>query len=878
VTFRSNIDGGTAQSAEVRYAEVRLTDGWTLSPAEGGDLPDSVRAAFAAGPLPATVPGCVHTDLLAAGLIPDPYLDDNEARLSWIGHTDWIYETGFDWLGSPGSPGSRVDLAFAGLDTVASVTLNGAEVGRTQNMHRGHRFDVGGLLRERDNLLRVRFGSAYRYAERLRERMGERPNAYPEPFNFIRKMACNFGWDWGPTLVTAGIWRPVWLHEWSTARLAGVRPLVTVEGSTGRVALHVGLERVADAPLTVTASCGDVHERVDLAAGQREAVVTLTVPDVARWWPRGYGEQPRYPVRVALTDPGDAARELDSWERSVGFRSVRLDTAPDEAGTPFTVVVNDVPVFVRGVNWIPDDAFPSRITRQRLAERLAQACDASVNFLRVWGGGIYESEDFYDLADELGLLVEQDFLFACAAYPEDEPLRSEIEAEARDNVVRLAHHPSLVMWFGNNENIWGWHDWNWQEALAGREWGAGYYHDLLPRVLAELDPTRPYWPGSPYSGRPDLHPNDPAHGSMHIWDVWNTHDYTRYRDYRPRFVAEFGYQAPPAYATLRRALSDDPLAPDSPGMSHHQKAEDGDGKLRRGLRAHLPEPRDFDDWHYLTQVNQARAIAVGVEHFRSLSPHCMGAVVWQLNDCWPVTSWAAIDGDGRRKPLWYALRRIFADRLLTVQPTEDGLCLVAVNDGGGPWTTQVDVARLGLGGEPRAKTEVALAVPPRSAVRVPLPPDVATADDPYAELVLARVAGDAAGPDGDPDGDPEGDPDGGRAWWFFAADRDVAFRPAEYDATVERGAGDAGADELRVTVTAKTLLRDVVLYPDRLSPAAATDRALVTLLPGESATFVVTGAAGIDPDALTTRPVLRCVNDVPRPGASPEPRPDPGHD
>jgi beta-mannosidase len=829
-------------------ADVRLTDGWTFLP-DGTEVPAGVLAAFAAGPLPATVPGCAHTDLLAAGLIPDPYLDDNETRLGWIGRTDWVYETAFDWSGNSGA---RTDLVFAGLDTVASITLNGVEVGRTRNMHRGHRFDVGALLRERDNRLRVRFGSVYRYADEVRELVGDRPNAYPEPFNLIRKMACNFGWDWGPTLVTAGIWRPVWLHEWTSARLATVRPLVTVAGDTGTVELHVELERADPdgGPLTLTAVVGDASATVEVAAGRREAVVTVTVPEVARWWPRGYGEQARYDARLVLTGGPSTdhdAPELDAWERRIGFRDVKLDTTPDDAGTPFTLVVNDVPVFVRGVNWIPDDTFPSRITRQRLAERFAQACDANVNFLRVWGGGIYESEDFYDLADELGLLVEQDFLFACAAYPEEEPLRSEVEAEARDNVVRLASHPSLIMWIGNNENIWGFHDWGWQDRLDGRTWGEGYYLDLLPRLVAELDPTRPYWPGSPYSGRPDLHPNDPAHGSMHIWDVWNRDDYIRYRAYRPRFVAEFGYQAPPAYATLRRALSDEPLAPDSPGMSHHQKADDGDGKLRRGLVAHLPEPRDFDDWHYLTQVNQARAIALGVEHFRSLRPHCMGAIVWQLNDCWPVTSWAAVDGDGRRKPLWYALRRIFADRLLTVQPDGDELCLVAVNDGGDPWTAHVDVARLGLGGEPRAKTALDVTVPARAAVRVPLPADVATADDPYAELVVARVPG---GPDG---ASPE------TAWWFFAEDRDLAVPAAGYDATVEPG---AGADEWRVTVTARTLLRDVVLYPDRLSPAAAVDRALVTLLPGESATFVVTGVAGVDPAALTTRPVLRCVNDV----------------
>ena len=239
----------------------------------------------------------------------------------------------------------------------------------------------------------------------------------------------------------------------------------------------------------------------------------------------------------------DLGATLDTWQRRVGFRSVRLDTAPDEHGTAFTLVVNDVPVFVRGVNWIPDDAFVTRVTRDRLATRLDQACAANVNLLRVWGGGRYESEDFYDLADERGLLVQQDFLFACAAYPEEEPIASEVAAEAAEQVTRLASHPSLVLWTGNNENIWGFHDWGWQEKLAGRTWGAGYYFEVLPKIVARLDPTRPYWPGSPWSPG-ERHPNDPAHGSTHIWDVWNTEDYLRYREYTPRFVAEFGYQGP----------------------------------------------------------------------------------------------------------------------------------------------------------------------------------------------------------------------------------------------------------------------------------------------------------------------------------------------
>jgi beta-mannosidase len=792
-------------------------------------------------PVPATVPGCVHTDLLAAGLIPDPYLDDNETRLGWIGRTDWRYETTFQW----DSTTRHVDLVCAGLDTVARVEVNGHEVGRTANMHRGYRFPIDSVLRPGENRLAVRFDSAYRYGETLREELGDRPSAYdPEPFPYLRKMACNFGWDWGPTLVTSGIWRSIGLHAWRTARLGQVRPEVTVDEAEGRVRLHVDVvreETAADVPVTLTASIGDLQGHVVLGPGQRSGTITLAVQDPALWWPRGYGDQPLYDLALRLH--ASDGTDLDTWSRAIGFRSVKLDTTPDRHGTPFTLVVNGVPVFARGVNWIPDDVFPSRVDRDRYATRLRQACEANVNLLRIWGGGRYESEEFYSLCDELGLLVAQDFLFACAAYPEESPLAEEVAAEARDNVVRLASHPSLVLWCGNNENIWGWHDWDWQPKLHGRTWGAGYYFDVLPRIVAELDPTRPYWPGSPYSGSRDRHPNEPEHGSMHIWDVWNERDYTHYRSYTPRFVAEFGWQGPPTYATLRRAISDDPLTPDSPGMRHHQKAINGDGKLQRGLDAHLPPPRDFDDWHWLTQLTQARAVSVGVEHFRALQPVCMGAVVWQLNDCWPVTSWAAIDGDGRRKPLWYALRRIFADRLLTIQPrsengAEAGLFLVAVNDSPHEWSVPATVTRLGLDGQPLAKTELPLTVAPRSAAAVPLPALLTIPEDERSELLLADAGSE-------------------RAWWYFAEDRDLAYPPAEYDAVVEPF--EQGA---RVTVTARTLLRELTLFPDRLDPSAEVDQALVTLLPGESTTFTITSSAALDPAALTDPPVLRCVNDL----------------
>ncbi|MFF6783646.1 glycoside hydrolase family 2 protein [Streptomyces sp. NPDC012510] len=786
-----------------------LTEGWILRHPDGGG-----------GSLPASVPGCVHTDLLAAGLIPDPFLGRNETEVAWVGRREWTYETELPGVGADGH--DQVDLVFDGLDTAAEIRLDGRLLGSVRNMHRSYRFDVTGT----SGRLSVRFASAYAEAEAVRERLGDRPNAYPEPFQFIRKMACSFGWDWGPTLVTAGIWRPVRLERWSTARIARVRPVVTVDGTTGQVELLVDVERAAvEAELRLEARVGGVSA-VTAVEGTGGAV-RLEVPEAALWWPRGYGEQPLYEVELTLHGEG---RALDRWRRRIGFRTVELDRSADGQGTGFTFVVNGERLFARGVNWIPDDVFPSRITRERYRERLRQAADARVDLVRVWGGGIYESEDFYDACDELGLLVWQDFPFACAAYPEEQPLRGEVEAEARENVVRLMPHPSLVLWNGNNENLWGFRDWGWEQRLAGESWGEGYYLGVLPRVVAELDPTRPYTAGSPWSGSWERHPNDPAHGTHHSWEVWNREDYAEYRANVPRFVAEFGWQAPPAYATLRRALGEDELAPDSPGMLHHQKADDGNGKLERGLAPHFALPEgDFDRWHYLTQINQARAVATGIEYWRSLWPVCAGTVVWQLNDCWPVTSWSAIDGDGREKPLYHELRRLYADRLLTLQRRDDGLALAAVNQAAEEWVPDgLRLRRMTVEGEVVAGVTVGVRAAARTVAEVRVPGEVEPVG--AKEFLVA-------------------DADGLRTLWFPAPDREVPYPRPEFQVEV-------GAES--VTVTARTLVRDLLLQADRLGAAARADTGLVTLLPGERVVIGVRGWEAV-PGVEDVRRALFCV-------------------
>jgi beta-mannosidase len=792
-----------------------LTDGWRLRPAQP-------LARFSDLEVVAEVPGCVHTDLLRAGLLPDPFVDNNEHEVAWVADTDWVYDTSFAMTAAMFDH-DRTSLLFEGLDTLATITLNGASVGVTGNMHRRYRFDVTDKLRDGDNQLVVAFRSATRHAEALRSLDAAWPSAsFGRPYNYVRKMACSWGWDWGPWLTTAGIWKPVSVHSWSTARIASVRPMPSIdEDDRGTVAIGIALERSTTAPVTVRASLVSPDDEVlgsieaPATATDEADSVTISAGTVHRWWPSGQGAQPLYTVVVELLDQD--GHVIDHASHRIGFRSVRLDTSADATGSAFTLVVNGVPIFAKGVNWIPDDVFPSRVTPARVRDRLEAARAANVDLVRVWGGGLYESDAFYDICDELGLLVWQDFCFACASYPE-ELLAAEVEAETRDNVERLMPHPSLALWNGNNENIWGWFDWGWQRTLDGRSWGAGFYFDLLPRVVSEIDPARPYWPGSPYSGSMSVAPNSDPHGCTHVWDVWNQLDYERYRDHAPRFVAEFGWQAPPTWQTLRESITDEPLTPTSSGMANHQKAQDGDAKLRRGLRAHVGEPDDFDQWWWATQLMQARAVTTGIEHFRSLRGTCMGTVWWQLNDCWPVTSWSVIDSSGQPKPAWFALRSAYRPQLLTVQPRGSSLIAAAINDSRDHWSIDGTIRRIGFDGTVHTLQVVDLQVAAGSIASVVIADEVARPEDASCELIVFDGAGE-------------------RAMWWFKADKETTLDHPQL--TLETVSSDETS--MSVVVHAQNLVRDLAIMPDRIAAGARCSDQLVTLLPGEHAAIDVIG-------------------------------------
>ncbi|PZQ89132.1 MAG: beta-mannosidase [Leifsonia xyli] len=811
-----------------------LHSGWTVR-ASGGPVPSALLGGLGAdAAVPAVVPGVVHQALLAAGLIPDPYLDDNESALAWIGLVDWEYRTRVVPTAAE-LTAERLELVFDGLDTVASVSLDGEVLAEVANQHRRYRLDVTGRLRPDGSELVVAFRSPVRYADAQSLVLGPRPRPYPMPYEAIRKAACNFGWDWGIATFTSGIWRAVRLEAWSTARLAEVRVAASAVGGGGVVTAEVSVARASDVELALELEVAGVVASAALAAGATTASLRVELDAVERWWPIGHGAQPLTDVVVRLRS-GEAT--LDTASRRVGFRTLRWHTDPDAAGRPFQLVVNDRPIWVKGVNWIPDDALFPRVDRARYERRLRQAASAGINLVRVWGGGIYEDDAFFELADELGLLTWQDFLFACAAYPEEEPIRSEVEAEARDNVARIAHHASLALLTGNNENLWGREDWGWETRLDGATWGAAYYYELLPAVVAELAPHVPYAPGSPFSSEPGRHPNDESDGSTHLWEQWNRQGWESYREHTPRFVAEFGWQGPPAWTTLTRALSDDPLTPESPGMLVHQKAMEGNQKLVDGLLPHYRVPREMETWHWAMQLNQANAVGAALDHFRSHAPHTSGAVIWQLNDCWPVTSWAAIDGDGREKPLFFALANAFAPRVVTVQPRGEALVAVLGNDTGEPWEGELVLARRGYDGESLASVAAQVAVAPWSTVTVTVPDAVAAAADAASELVVATL-----GPV--------------RGLWFFAEPRDSALPAPRFEVSTA-----SAGDEVLVTVTAETLLVDTTLLVDKLDAAASVDSGLVTLLPGEAHTFRVRGAGGAAASAFAEPRVLRTGNQL----------------
>ena len=605
------------------------------------------------------MPGCVHTDLLRHGLIPDPFWGNNEARLQWIGEREWEYRTEFA-VPAELRAEEVVELVADGLDTLATVKLNGREVARTENMFIGYRWDVKPLLRKGRNVLSITFASA---PEHIRtHRTAHQPREFNDPVGGctrLRKQQCQFGWDWGPRFITAGIWRDLRLEAWSHNRLESV--LVTqLHGADGGVSLFLVPELAREDELAFCSwSLALDGEPVVTGHGAQ-----VDVPAPRLWWPAGQGPQPLYTLTVDVTD-GDG-HAVGRWERRIGLRTIALDRHKDEWGESFQFVVNGRPLFAKGANWIPAHSFVAGLTRADYARDLGAAAAANMNMIRVWGGGIYESEDFHDLCDELGLLVWQDFMFACTLYPGDAAFLASAREEAIHQVRRLRHRASLALWCGNNEVA----GCNADLLPPGSPARADYealFHGVLAEVAAEHAGDTPYWPSSPWRGDDDANlATGTERGDTHFWEVWHARKPVKDYERHPfRFVSEFGMQSFSSRETQDTFC--DPADNNVFGrsMTNHQKNRHGNQIILDYVSRQYRFPKDQDALLWLSQLNQADCMQVGVEHYRRNMPRCMGALYWQLNDCWPVASWSSIEFTGRWKALHFVARRFFAPALVS---------------------------------------------------------------------------------------------------------------------------------------------------------------------------------------------------------------------
>ena len=616
--------------------------------------------------VPATVPGSVYHDLLNAGLIPDPFYRDNEMDALKLMDNSFDYARTFhikdDILES-----DKVLLHAEGLDTIATVSVNGQVIGLANNMHRIWEFDVKHVLVPGENTLTVHFASPTKYIkEAYANSVADGSSDAMVGFPHIRKAHCMFGWDWGPRLPDAGIWRNISIIAVEKARIRDV--LVKQQHEDGKVRLEIitNLNRYTQDNLIVSAFVSAPDGSILSAHGDRCEIV-IEHPEL--WWPAGFGKQPLYQVSVTLAHGNT---QLDTWSRRIGLRTMTVSRRKDEWGESFSHCVNGVDVFAMGADYIPEDNILPRVNPERTRRLLVDARAANMNCVRIWGGGYYPDDFFYDICDELGLLVWQDFMFACAVYNLTEEFEENITAEFIDNIRRLRHHASLALWCGNNEM---------EDFVDKGEWvschrqKADYikmYEYVIPKVLKQEDPQAFYWPASPSSGGSFDNPQDPNRGDVHYWMVWHgLLPFTDYRNHLFRYVSEFGFQSFPCMETIESFTAPEDRNVFSYVMEKHQRNASANGRIVSYISQMYLYPSDLDKLVYASQLLQAQAMQYGVEHWRRNRGHCMGAVVWQLNDCWPVASWASIDYFGRWKALHYYEKRFFAPVLISCH--EEGI-------------------------------------------------------------------------------------------------------------------------------------------------------------------------------------------------------------
>lgn len=608
----------------------------------------------------AQVPGCVHRDLLRSGLIPDPFLGENEKKVQWIGHTDWRYQTRFVFTSSILSE-ARIELVCESIDTIATISLNGEKIGMVDNMFRLFRFDISNAAKPGGNVLEFVFHSAEKAVQNIRPEHTPRETMDPVGgCTKLRKQQSQFGWDWAPRLLTCGIHGDLRIEAYSHPRIA--RVAIQQEHTAQTVTLSLCPELSIDVP-----HAGNLLWRVTLVyAGnivEESDSLKIEITSPRLWWPNGMGDQELYELAIELRNEEQV---LDSWTQRIGLRTLELRRTADAWGESFRFVVNGRPLFAKGANWVPAHSFVAGLEREDYLSLLQSTAEANMNMIRVWGGGIYESESFYDLCDELGILVWQDFMFACTLYPGDEAFIESVREEAIHQVSRLRNRTCLALWCGNNELET--HNRETLKSSPAKESYDKIFKQLLPQIVHGHDGHTAYWRSSPSQSETEETQDRYRSGDAHFWQVWFARKSPKaYEEYVFRFVSEFGMQSFASKQTTLSYCHEDQLNVFSPTCLAHQKNPDGNAIILDYVYRRYRYAKDYDSLAYLSQLNQAYCIKVGVEHYRREQERCGGALYWQLNDCWPGASWSSIEFGGRWKALHYAAKRFFAPALISVK-------------------------------------------------------------------------------------------------------------------------------------------------------------------------------------------------------------------
>ncbi len=709
---------GQAQPA-VQKQSIPLESGW-----EFRQVTEATATAAPTSWRPAQVPGDVHLDLLRNKLIPDPFYRDNEAKLQWIEDADWEYRTTVQ-----AAPGLRdhknIELVFEGLDAYAEVYLNEKLILTADNAFREWRVNVKPYLQAGANQLRVVFPSPIKAAQKVASGDKWREQTQTAEKTYIRKAAYEYGWDWGPRFVTSGIWRPVKLEVWDVARISNLH--IAQRDVTLKIAhltAQVEVSSIEDGAGKVTVDYQhkgkkvEVSQNVNVHPGVNHIDIPLEIAGPDLWYPAGYGAQPRYQFNAQLKI---GARAEDQASVRTGLRSIVLRRDLDQWGRSFEFIINGIPVFGKGADVIPFDAFPNRVTTEQYRRVLQSARDANMNMIRHWGGGYYETEEFYDICDELGIMIWQDFMFGNDWQPGTYTFKQNIEKEAEHQLRRLREHPSIVIWCGNNETESAFH-WAGRDNLSPQArikmWQdyLTVFSGILDRTVNRLTPEVPYWPSSSRSDSEETSPSFQS-GDFHDWSVWHGRvPFSEYEKHFPRFMTEYGFQSFPEMSTVEAfTIPQDRASIFTPVMLAHQKNNEGNSIIHDYMLKYYSEPKDFASFLYASQVLQAEGIKTGAEHLRRNRPRIMGSIYWQLNDCWPVASWASLDYYGRWKALQYYARRFYAPLLVSPHLEDGSLKVYVVSDKTTPTNAQLRVRLITLDGATYSDNSQNIQVPELSS-------------------------------------------------------------------------------------------------------------------------------------------------------------------